>query len=203
MNKENKRLEDSGAFLDLMGKKERIEWEKKKREELGIQDPTDTEKPFTKSKKRADRHEDNEADTIIADEKPLIPIDTDSAANPDTLKIAVGEVNAKASEKKIVTEPTSTKKTTRKAKRKDNVKLTTISGLATILCFCSYIYISLYATFNNNAFKLINSIMVITMTIVFSLSVLCNRKFSKILSMINLLILLIYIAFNILIIISF
>jgi len=199
MNEEKDRLEDSAAFLDLMSKSERKEWEKNRKGQLGIKTETVEETiKEKKSKKRANRLENDEINQIIADDQPLLPIETDNTVMQDTLKIAVGEVNGKISEE----EPRIEEITEADSSSVGNSKLTTIVGFGTILCFAYYIYLSLNSVIDNSTFHLINSIMIIVLMLFFSLSVLCNRRISKTFSVMNLLVIFTFITFNILILIN-
>lgn len=172
MKDKNREFEETGAFLDLMSKKERKRW---KDEQSRIKGTNNTEQNSSESAPQPTNENELENQTnqqvqeIVNDEEKIeqtksIQINNDNDSNEYIEEKTFNPV----------------------------VPL----GIALMGMIIFFIYLMFFTDFNHNTFLIVNSIIIIFFTFCFGITTLCNKKHVKVFAIFDLLIILGFIIFN-------
>lgn len=224
--KDVKLNEDTAAFTDLMSRSERREWERARQEEINkqlddekesivevIKDVSEDKKESKKDKKRRQKEENknknsNESenkivDEIIKDEEPIKlidEIDDDSELEAKTNELNVGELS-KTQSIPIITDEMKESLFYDMDNLKENNKSFNpipLLGIGLIVSFIYFIYLVFVSDCNINSFLIINGSILLLTILIFCITTLVNKKAMKVFTIINLILIICFIGFNIL-----
>lgn len=176
MKDSNRQFEETGAFLDLMSKKERKRWEKELQR-------------LKESEMNKDTIENKDEDKLENQAEKGINDNSDSF---ETFKY--NEENIKR-EKELESTINTTSPKEDKICKTFNYVLPL--GLILIIMFGLFIFLTLFTKYDNNMFLTINSTVLLFLSFCFGLTVLSNRKHVKVFAIIDLLIIIGFTIFNV------
>lgn len=205
MKNSNRQFEETGAFLDLMSKRERRRWEQeqaKLKEEKELLEQT---KELTDDNTTPKEEETIETPTVDLQEKEEKIADTNSLeAIADT--ITQEELESELEKTKQLLSLTNEIKVEKEQiKEEPEVQEEDIAktfnpvtplGLVLIIMFGLFVFLCLFTKYDNSTFLMINGIILLFLTFCFGLTVLSNRKHVKVFAIFDLLIVLVLIIFN-------
>lgn len=176
-DKKKKKLYDENSFTDLMSRSERKKLEREKNNENTLEDQS-------------------KIDSIIKDNEPLTPIVQDITDDEHkTSELLIGEL----SNSKIIN---SLEDIDEEEKISNPLSPIPFLFIFVIGCFLYFIYLIIFSDYNNNLFLYINSGFLLLIIIFFGITNICNKKYIKIFTAINIILFFSYIVFNILSIIN-
>lgn len=207
MKNSNRQFDETGAFLDLMTKKERKRWEKEqaklKEEEKSLEERKIDEE---KNANIEENTKEIKSDIINEEIETKDEFEKDDTNSLESIAetITQEEKEAELEKTKQILNITQEITTTNELENKEeHTEETTISfnptiplGITLILLFVSYIYLSLFTNYNNITFLIINSIILGFLTLCFGLTILSNKKHVKGFAIFDLIIILGFIIFN-------
>ena len=170
MKNSNRQFDETGAFLDLMTKKERKRWEKEqaklKEEEKSLEERKIDEE---KNANIEENTKEIKSDIINEEIETKDEFEKDDTNSLESIAetITQEEKEAELEKTKQILNITQEITTTNELENKEeHTEETTISfnptiplGITLILLFVSYIYLSLFTNYNNITFLIINSII--------------------------------------------
>ena len=223
---ENDKFDKTSDFLALMTRSERKAWERAQQNEkdkvvveaLSQTDKEPKETPTKETKKRksrSDKHKQKEEIVVeqISQEEPSTSLEeTSPIEKVDPENLQVGEMTRTIPLLDLTAELANTLSTNASENLfseppkevEENVPVTKKSfnpitwvGLAIIGCFGYFIYLVIRSGYEENFLLFIDSTFLFGMVLFFGISILCNRKWMKIYSCVNMFLLLAFVGTNI------
>lgn len=210
-NRENEKFDKTEDFLDLMSRSERKAWERahKNKEQLEKEPAEKEEKKNSRQEKYALVQEQKEVKKILKDNKPLEPISKENIEDTQSMKalqeddLQVGEIGKTQHFLNLTSEITAAlgnnieENLFPEEKKKSGFNPITWIGLLTIFCFGFFIYLVISSGYDEELLLLIDSGMLLGITFIFGLSIISSKKWTKIFSIFNLLVILTFVGINI------
>lgn len=213
MEEKNSEFENTDSFVDLMSRSERKEWERNKKHNIEKDNTIDNntinengnekdekkesrkdkKKPVKDKKIELNDHVKVEADNIIKDNEPLKPIEEDeNEIETRTADLSVGELGKTQildiKEEMFEDEDIS----------KQSLSPIPFLTLFIIGSFAYLIYIILKSSYNDSIFLFINCGILLFIIIVFGITTICSKKYIKWFTIVNIIMFICFILFNIL-----
>ncbi len=215
-DKETDRIEKTSDFLDLMSRSERKAWERAQKEEHSKEENIEgkhiKEEPKEKVASRQEKYkisqEDKEVKKVLKDNKPLKPIGIEQMENTQSIKaveeeeLQVGELGKTQHFLNMTQEIASALGENVQdnlfEEKKENSKFNPITwiGLLIIFCFGYFIYLVIRSGYDEELLLLIDSGFLLGIIFCFGLSIISSRKWTKIFSIFNFLVILAFIGTN-------
>ena len=206
MKDKNREFEETGAFLDLMSKKERKRWEKEqsrlKSEEINSTEIKNNEIQENKTIEMSSNIQEDIKVELEEKTKDLTETTTNDL-QPIASTITQEEYELELEKTRKLTELTQELTIEKQALESaiNEEKETSFNpviplGITLIVLFSFYIYIVIGTSYTDKTFITINSIILLVLFFAFGLTALCNKKHVKLFAIFDLLIILGIIIFN-------
>lgn len=189
-------LDKTASFTDLMSRSERKAREKQKRQELKTENKQDEDilklinENEQQEKKKTSNNKNGETDQLMN----TINLINKKSSIDDPININ-SDITYNENVESFDDDITDNKK-----QKKYNIGHIIINGVFVITSIVYYIYSVIFTTYQNNEkFLFINSAVLLSMIILFCISIIFNKRISKFFSIINYILFLGFLIFNILI----
>lgn len=204
-NKDNDKFEKTQDFLDLMTRSERKAWERAQKEEQEKLALATLEKETSTQKKKKEKNQEEKLrKEILKDKEPLKRLEETQEMNTEgTEDLQVGELSKTqhflnlTSELAITMEDNVQDNLFEKEKQQSSFNPITWIGLAIILCFGYFIYLVIHSGYDETRLLLIDSCFLLGIILLFGISILSNKKWTKRFSILNLFIIIAFIGTNV------
>ena len=196
-------LDKTSSFVDLMSKKERKNRNKQYEEEnnKNSDDNFDDIEEMVSEKKRStkdltvdvekakeelkDLYDNSETEKLL--ENKEIQEKEDNLAKTQLLELTK-QMKFNLEENKLAN----------KEKKKKGISILNIIGEINLLCIGYYIYLLLFTTFQDNRNNyLINGFIIVSLVLLFGLSIITRKNVSKFFNVLNVIVIIGFIAFNV------
>lgn len=196
-------LDKTSSFVDLMSKKERKNRNKQYEEEnnKNSDDNFDDIEEMVSEKKRStkdltvdvekakeelkDLYDNSETEKVL--ENKEIQEKEDNLAKTQLLELTK-QMKFNLEENKLAN----------KEKKKKGISILNIIGEINLLCIGYYIYLLLFTTFQDNRNNyLINGFIIVSLVLLFGLSIITRKNVSKFFNVLNVIVIIGFIAFNV------
>ncbi len=215
-DKETDKIEKTSDFLDLMSRSERKAWERAQKDDQPKEESKEMkhakeeveEKTTSRQEKYKLNQEDKEVKRVLKDNKPLKPIGNDQMENTQSIKaveeeeLQVGELGKTQHFLNMTQEIASALGENVQdnlfEEKKEDSKFNPITwiGLLIIFCFGYFIYLVISSGYDEELLLLIDSGFLLGIIFFFGLSIISNKKWTKVFSIFNFLIILAFIGTN-------
>lgn len=207
--KNSDKFDKTSDFLDLMSRSERKAWERSQKEKAtGEKKSEEKSEKTSRQEKYKLNQEEKEVKTILKDKKPLEPIKEEQMENTQSIKsveeeeLEVGELGKTQHFLNMTSEITSIlsenveENLFEEKKKPSKFNPITWIGLLIILCFGFFTYLVISSGYDEELLLLIDSGFLLGIIFFFGISIVSNRKWMKVFSVFNFLVILAYAGTN-------